>query len=54
MKTIIENMEAEQRNTTVEAQREEILKLITRIEEIECEATECGDMTDLETWCFVA
>ena len=54
METIIENMEAEQRNTTVEAQREEILKLITRIEEIECEATECEDVTDLATLCFAA
>ena len=54
MKTIIENMEAEQRNTTVEAQREEILKLMTRIEEIECEATEYEDMADLATWCFAA
>ena len=54
MKKIIENMGAEQRNTTVEAQREEILKLITRIEEIECEATEYEDKTDLATWCFAA
>ena len=54
MKTITENTEAEQRNTTVEAQHEEILKLITRIEEIECEATECEDVTDSATWYFAA